>query len=236
MDSVDYSEKKHPSGKSNGNSIYQEVVPWIRDRIIEGKLAPGSRVPERMVCEELKISRTPLREAFKVLAAEKLLTLLPNRGAVVTKLHFKDVDDAMQLMAAVEGLAGELLCRCITEEEVSILHTLHKEMATHFDAGRQMEYFKVNQKIHLSILAAANSEILMQTYQNIRSRFMRFRYAGNRARTRWQRALREHEQILMAIEDRNAELLKYLLRAHVLNGWEVAKDMVRKELADLKQN
>lgn len=236
MDSVTFSEKKYPSGKSNGNSIYQEVVPWIRDRIIEGKLAPGSRVPERIVCEELKISRTPLREAFKVLAAEKLLTLLPNRGAIVTKLHFKDVDDAMQLMGAVEGLAGKLLCRCITEEEVSILHTLHEEMAAHFHAGRQMEYFKVNQKIHLTIIGAADSEILMQTYQNIRSRFMRFRYAGNRARTRWQRALREHEQILMAIEDRNAELLKYLLRSHVLNGWEVAKDMVRKELADLKQD
>ena len=236
MDSVNLSEKKSPPGKSNGNSIYQEVVPWIRDRIIEGKLAPGSRVPERIVCEELKISRTPLREAFKVLAAEKLLTLLPNRGAVVTKLYFKDVDDAMQLMAAVEGLAGELLCRRITDEEVSVLNTLHKEMAAHFDAGRQMEYFKVNQEIHLTIIDAADSEILKQTYQNIRSRFMRFRYAGNRARTRWQRALREHEQILMAIEDRNAELLKYLLRAHVLNGWEVAKDMVRKELADLAQD
>ncbi len=216
--------------KSSNNSLYQEVIPWIRDRIIEGKLAPGSRIPERMVCEELGISRTPLREAFKVLAAERLLTLLPNRGAIVTKLSFKDVDDAMQLMASVEGLAGELLCRHITDEQISELQNMQEQMSAHFHAGQQMDYFKVNQDIHIAIIKAANSEILLQTFQNIRTRFIRFRYAGNRAKPRWQSALREHEHILMSIEDRDPHLLHYLLRAHVLNGWEIAKQVVREEL------
>ncbi len=217
-------------GKSPVSAIHQEVIPWIRDRIIEGKLAPGSRIPERVICEELNISRTPLREAFKVLAAERLITLTPNRGAVVTRLSFKDVDDAMKLMAYLEGFAGKLLCESISKRQIDHLHAMHDSMVEFYRAENHLDYFKVNRQIHLALLEAADNEILLQTYLDVSARFMRFRYAGNRAKPRWDRAVKEHEQILISIEARDSELLECLLRAHVKNGWAVAREMIREEL------
>ncbi len=216
--------------RSGGGTLYEEVIPWIRDRIIEGELAPGSRIPERVICEKLQISRTPLREAFKVLAAERLLTLTPNRGAVVTRLSFKDVDDAMNLMACLEAFAGKLLCQSITQNEIDNLHELHQRMVVLYNEGNHLEYFKVNQKIHLALLEAADNEVLLQTYLGISTRFKRFRYAGNRAKPRWDRAVNEHEQILISIENRDSDLLQCLLKSHLQNGWAVAREMIREEL------
>lgn len=217
-------------GKSHVSAIHQEVIPWIRDRIIEGKLAPGSRIPERVICEELNISRTPLREAFKVLAAERLITLTPNRGAVVTKLSFKDVDDAMKLMAHLEGFAGKLLCESISQRQIDNLHEMHDRMVQLYREENHLDYFKVNQQIHLVLMEAADNEILLQTYLDVSARFKRFRYAGNRAKPRWDRAVKEHEQILINVEARDSELLECLLRTHVRNGWAVAREMIREEL------
>ena len=220
--------------RPNGGTLYEEVIPWIRDRITEGKLAPGSRIPERVICEKLKISRTPLREAFKVLAAERLLTLTPNRGAVVTRLSFKDVDDAMNLMACLESFAGKLLCQSISQKEIDGLHELHERMVVLYREENHLDYFKINQEIHLALLEAAGNEVLLQTYLGISARFQRFRYAGNRAKSRWDRAVKEHEQILISIDNRDSELLQCLLRSHVQNGWAVAREIIREELAGEK--
>ncbi len=223
-------EVRGETTRRNGRpSLHEEVVTWLRDRIVEGELEPGSRVPERLICEQLGISRTPLREAYKVLASEHLLTLLPNRGAVVARLSMQDVDDAMQMMAALEGLAGELLCARVTDAEITAIRALHQEMIGHFEADRLMDYFKVNQRIHNALVEASGNAILVQTYLSITARFRRFRYAGNRAESRWRRAVLEHEQILMVVEDRDGELLGHLLRAHVRNGWRVVKDRLRSE-------
>ena len=86
------------------------MVERVRDLVLEGELAPGSRVPEKLLCEQFGISRTPLREALKVLASEGLLELLPNRGAVVTRLTARDVDEMFEVMGALEALSGELAC------------------------------------------------------------------------------------------------------------------------------
>lgn len=214
--------------------LHEEVVTWLRDRIIDGELEPGSRVPERLVCEKLGISRTPLREAYKILAAEHLLILLPNRGAVVPQLLLKDVEDAIQMMAALEALAGESLCARVTDEEVAHIRLLHDAMVGHYENRQLMDYFKTNQLIHASIVRMADNPILEQTYSALVTRFRRFRYAGNRSEDRWRRAVGEHELILSAIEDRDASLLGHLLRAHVRNGWKVVKDLHRDELISKK--
>ena len=217
--------------RRNGHpTLHEEVVSWLRDRIVEGEFEPGSHVPERLICERLGISRTPLREAYKVLASEHLLTLLPNRGAVVARLSTQDVEDAMQMMATLEGLAGELLCARISDAEIGAIRSLHEEMVGHHEAGRLMDYFKINQRIHDELVKASGNALLLKTYLGVGSRFRRFRYAGNRAESRWRRAVLEHEQILMVIEDRDGELLGHLMRAHVRNGWKVVKDSLRTEL------
>ena len=113
---------------------YGDVVSGIRDLIIKGELAPGSRVPERVLCEKFGVSRTPLREALKVLASEGLIDLLPNRGARIVDLTEDDIEEMFQVMGALESLAGELAARKITEEDLAELRALHYQMALHSNA------------------------------------------------------------------------------------------------------
>lgn len=213
-----------------GNSLHDFVVAEVRDMIVEGELAGGSHVPERAICERLKISRTPLREAYKVLASEGLLTLERNRGAIVTRLSLQDVEDAMEVLAALEALAAEHLCARISEAKIQEISDIHHKMVAHYQAGERLDYFKANQMIHQAIVDNAGNQTLAQTHRQIGNKLRRFRFAGNQEPSRWDRAVREHEHILQCIQDKDGSLLAQLLRRHIRNGWEVVKDRFRDEL------
>src|SRR5256885_4934773 len=111
------------------------VVSRLRHLLIEGEIPPGGRIPERELCASLSISRTPLREALKVLATEGLVLLLPNRGARVAEITAKDVEDMFQVIGALEGLSGELACRHITPAQLAEIRALHYEMLLHHARG-----------------------------------------------------------------------------------------------------
>lgn len=214
---------------ANGESVQSQhtrVIGWIRDRVIEGDFQPGQRIPEMPTCKQLGISRTPLREAFKVLAAERILTLHPNRGAVVTEVSKRIVDDAMSVMSVLEGFAGELLCAEVTNREIDELRDLTQALSAHYAARDLLQYFKVNQEIHRRIMEGSRNATLVETHTSLRNRFARYRYAGNKTPERWKTAMMEHEHILVAIEARDAALLGALLRSHVLSGWRIARDLV----------
>ena len=99
--------------------LHEEVVDQLRDRIVQGDLTPGARLNERVLCEQLGISRTPLREAIKVLATEGLVELLPNRGAIVTALKAETMADTLAVMGSLESLAGELACANASEGDLA---------------------------------------------------------------------------------------------------------------------
>ncbi|MBL4919191.1 GntR family transcriptional regulator [Szabonella alba] len=205
------------------SSQHLRVAGWLRDRIIEGEFLPGAKIPEVATCDRLGISRTPLREAFKVLAAERILTLQPNRGAIVTPVGLDDIEQAMTVTATLEGLAGELLCDHVTSAEVDRLSILTKELTLHRRAGDLMAYFKVNQEIHRLIIEGSRNRTLIETHEMLSNRFARYRFVGNKSPDRWDRAMLEHELILGAIRDRDSAVIGPLLKSHILNGWRVAR-------------
>jgi len=206
-----------------GQTQHMRVTDWLRDRVIEGEFRPGDRIPEVSTCRRLGISRTPLREAFKVLAAERILTLKPNRGAIVTEISAQDVDHAMTVIAALEGLAGELMCQHVTSAEIDRLTTLTRELNERFRAGDLLGYFKINQEIHRLIVEGSRNPTLIEMLTQITNRFARYRFDSNKSPERWRRAVEEHEQILIAVSERNIALLGALLRSHVSRGWRVAR-------------
>lgn len=212
-------------------SLHDEVVGRIRDMIVEGEILAGAHVPERIICEKLGISRTPLREAYKVLAAEGLLTLLPNRGAVVTQLTLGDVEDILEMIGLIEGLAAERACARITQPEIDVIAALHVRMTGHYQRRELSEYFKVNQAIHDAIVAAADSPQMLHTHRALAVRVQRYRFAGNAESSRWARAVREHDQILATLKDRDGTLLNAVLQAHLRNGWKIVRERNRDELA-----
>src|ERR1700674_3635737 len=201
------------------SSLHDEILARLRDHIVEGNIPGGSRVHERQLCEMLGISRTPLREALKVLASEGLVELLPNRGARVRQLSEHDLGELFDVMGGVEGLAGRLACENITDEEVAEIERLHYEMYGFYLRRDMHGYFQINQLIHQKIVEASRNATLLATYANFAGRIRRIRYSANfaRKRERWGEAMREHEMILGALRRRAGSELSDILFHHLRN-------------------
>ncbi len=219
------------SGDKHGTRT-QLATTRLRQMITAGDLRPGQRVAEREIAEQLPgLSRTPLREALKILATEGLLTLSPNRGATVTMLSMAEVEDVLELTVGLESLAAEHACMRVSDAEIAEIGALQQKMREAFHENRLMDYFEINQLIHQRIVEVAGNRELARIHATQCARIKPYRYAGNRRHERWERALAEHEQIFMALQDRNGALLREMLSAHHRNGWKVTKSLVEQELS-----
>jgi DNA-binding GntR family transcriptional regulator len=195
--------------------LHEEVVSRLRNMLIEGEIPPGSRVPERELCVRFGISRTPLREALKVLAAEGHVVLLPNRGARAAKLTQQDLQDLFEICEALEAIAGELACQRISEAELERIGACHVEMVEHFRARDLPHYYRCNRSIHEAIVRAAGNAALTGLYESVTARIRRARYLAPMSPARWDMAMREHEAILNALHRRDGSGLAHILRAHL---------------------
>ena len=206
--------------------LHEEIVGKLRDMIFAGELEPDIRVPEKDLCQRFGISRTPLREALKVLASEGLITLLPNRGARVTRLTPDDAEELFPVMGALEALSGELACQRATDADVAEVKALHYQMALHFTRGEREDYFRLNQDIHRKIMEIAGNPTLVGVYDSLAGRIRRVRYIANASRSRWDQAMREHDDILAALEARDGDRLAALLKSHLMNKLAAVKTVI----------
>ena len=204
-------------------SLHDELAGRLRTLIFEGELAPGEKLAEQELCDRFHVSRTPLREALKVLATEGLVEIVPNRGARVAKLTAADLDEAFPVMGALEALAGELACANITEDEIEAIAGLHEAMLMHYEDGRLADYFRANEAIHGMILAAADNATLTKLHDGLAGRVRRARYRANMSPERWAAAVAEHEAILGALEMRDGKRLGDILKQHLANKLETVK-------------
>jgi DNA-binding GntR family transcriptional regulator len=192
-----------------------ELTDRLRRMILEGELKPGEKIPERMLTERFGVSRTPVREAVKVLAAEGLIVLVQNRGAVVSTVTVAEMEEVFPVLAALEAVAGELACRQATDAEIAAIRNLNTAMHAAFDDGDRPSYFEINQQIHAAILAAARNATLANQHQIVARRAARARYQANLTPERWRQALDEHDAILEALEARDARRLGVLMKEHM---------------------
>ena len=195
--------------------LHEELTESLRKLIVSGELQPGRTVPEKELCELYGVSRTPLREALKVLATDGLVNLEPNRGAWVSRITVEELDELFPVMGALEALAGKLACKHITDDEIAQVRALHDRMFAHYTARELEAYFKLNQQIHETILAAARNATLTVQYGTLAARVRRGRYMANMTRERWDQAMKEHEDILDALQARDGGRLAVILREHM---------------------
>lgn len=198
-------------------SLHDQVAGRIRAAIVEGRLPPNERLNERVLCERYGISRTPLREALKVLASEGLVVLHPNRGASVPALTIGDLEATVAVMAHIEVLVGETVVRTITEEGIESIRRLHDRMAYYKAHGELPKYFQMNQSIHAKLVEQTGNPVLESVYASLNTRMLRFRYLANLKDHRWKQAMQEHEFILEALVARDGTRLGRLLHDHLLN-------------------
>ena len=197
--------------------LVEEVLERLRDLIVQGELAPGVKLNERVLCERLRTSRTPVREAIKFLASEGLVELLPNRGAIVTPITVTTVREMFVLLGALEALAGELACVNASDADIAEIRALHYQMLAHHARGELAPYFRCNQQIHLRLVESTGNATLANTYRALNGHVRRARYMANLSRERWDHAVEEHQKILDALIRRDGALLPALLRGHLGN-------------------
>src|SRR5690606_30765503 len=164
--------------------LHSEVADRLRDLIVQGELAPGDRLNERLLTERFGISRTPLREAIKMLASEGLVNLLPNRGAVVTALTRDAALDMFQVLASLEALAGRLACERATAQDVADITALHRQMRDRYEHGDQNEYLRLGQRIHQRLIDTARNTELNDMHRRISVRLRRARFMANDSQER----------------------------------------------------
>ena len=214
--------------------LHQEVAVRLRQRIVEGHLAPGRKLNERELAELLRVSRTPLREAIKMLAAEGLVELLPNRGAVVAQMSEQDVADTFEVIAGLEGQSGELAAQRITDAELAEIRALHYEMLAAHTRRDLPTYYRINAQIHTLINAAARNRVLTQTWANVNARLQALRFRSNFDDGKWHRAVHEHERMVELLAARDAAGLRALMVTHLLHKRDAVLELMREAAAPRK--
>ena len=207
--------------------LHHEVGQRLRQLIVEGDIAPGAKLNERELCERLKVSRTPLREAIKTLAAEGLVALLPNRGAVAAQMSEAEVAMTFEVIAGLEGQSGELAAQRIEDAEVAEIKALNFEMRAAHTRADLPTYYRINARIHNLINAAARNTVLSQTYLTVNARLQALRFRSNFDPLKWQRAVDEHDRMVEALAARDAAGLRRILVQHLEHKRDAVLELMR---------
>jgi DNA-binding GntR family transcriptional regulator len=204
-------------------SLYEEIADIIRDRIVEGDLPADGFIDEPSLALELGVSRTPVREALKVLAFEGLVDIFPNQGSYVSKLTAEDAQELIELLAQLEGFAGELACQRYSDDKLKALTRMHEDMVLAYRQGDKPAYFKVNQRIHDDIVAASGNKHLIEAHRRCTRRLRRIRYISNLQQTAWEQSVLDHQAMLEALTARSAAAVRQIMTNHAANIWETVR-------------
>ncbi|WP_042797096.1 MULTISPECIES: GntR family transcriptional regulator [Achromobacter] len=209
-------------GAGNGRTLPATVAGQLRERIIQGEFPPGARLNERALCDLLGVSRTPLREAFRVLAAEGLVQIEPNRGAQVVALSEANIREAFEVIGGLEAMSCRLACERATDTEIAEIRALTYEMMASHARHDLPTYFRTNREIHERISLAAHNSLLKQLYDAQNARIQNLRFVSNENRQKWDLAMREHIEMAEALEARDADRLAGIMRQHLQRKCDAA--------------
>ena len=205
-------------------ALYEEVAELLRQRIFSRELEPGSWIDELKIAEEYGISRTPLREALKVLAAEGLVTMKVRRGAYVTEVSQQDLADVYHLLSLLESDAAGVAAERATEAQLHTLQVLHAELEAAAIPGQvdREHFFALNERFHMQLLAIANNRWRDQMVADLRKVMKLNRHNSLLKSGRIGESLREHRALMAAIVARDPAAAMARMREHFRNGLEAA--------------
>ena len=201
-------------------ALYEEVAELLRERIFSGELAPGSWIDEMRLAEEYGISRTPMREALKVLAAEGLVSMKVRRGAYVTEVNEKDQRDVYHLLSLLEADAAGVVAAQATAKQLQDLQTLHLELAQ--AVTDREKFFEINERFHMRLLEIADNRWRDQMVADLRKVMKLNRHNSLLKSGRIEESLNEHQALMNALLARDAPASAARMQAHFANGLEAA--------------
>ncbi len=215
------------------NSLHDEVAAQLRDRIFAGELLPGMFLDEARLAEELSISRTPLREALKVLTAEGLVRHEPRRGCFVNQVTEQDLDEIFPVIALLEGRCAREAAINATDADLLELDALHEKLNRHAKAKRINDYYAVNFAIHEAIIALANNRWLAQVIGDLRKIVKLSRLQQLHAPGRLEQSLSEHMAVFAALKARDPEGAEAAMRTHLTRQRKALRELARNQKSRL---
>ncbi|WP_451979564.1 GntR family transcriptional regulator [Azospirillum endophyticum] len=204
-----------PPDRQSRGTLAETLRRQLADDILDGRLLPGVRLDEQELAARFNVSRTPVREAFKLLAATGLVQLRPNKGVVVASITPERLAEMFEVMGEIEAACARLAARRMTEAERKALSALHAEAGTLAQAGEREAYDQMNTRFHSSIYAGAHNAFMEETAQAIRQRLRPFRHAQFRVTGRLTLSWLEHDAVVRAILCSDGEAAYHAMRIHV---------------------
>lgn len=205
-------------------ALYEEVAELLRQRIFQRELEPGSWIDELKIAEAYGISRTPLREALKVLAAEGLVTMKVRRGAYVTEVSERDLSDVYHLLGLLESDAAGVVAELATPAQLQTLQALHDELESAAAPRKEdrERFFEINERFHMRLLEIANNRWRDQMVADLRKVMKLNRHNSLLKSGRIKESLQEHRAIMAALSKRDAAGAVQAMKLHFKNGLEAA--------------
>jgi len=205
---------------SQRRSLSEETADKLRELILLEKLPPGMHIPERDLAEVLGISRTPMREALRILESEGLVDHTPTRRSRVANPSVDELAQSMEVLASLEALAGELACVHATDQEIAAIAALNRRMVQKSDDMSSIDFFKTDMAFHTGIVAASGNAALVDTHAKYNARLWRARFLSSRRKLGRATTLQQHQDITSALQDRNRTAAALAMRDHIKTAIE----------------
>lgn len=221
-----------PEDAETQMSLHETLVARLRQLMIEGPLASGQRIPEAELCRRFGVSRTPLREALKVLAAQGFVLLRPNRGAIVAPVDPAQIGPIFELKGALERLIGLTAAERVTPADLDALAALHLDLDAAVRRSAIEDYTRLNYAFHKALARISGNALLCESYETLQQKIWRYRFLVNEDFSRVAESFAEHEQIMIALRARTPLDLAARLEAHNQRTCDAMIEAARKTLAD----
>jgi DNA-binding GntR family transcriptional regulator len=211
-------------------TLREKILEMIRESILKGTLKPGEKVAEPELAERFGISRTPIREAFRQLESEGYLTVIPRKGAVVTSLSERDVDEFYAIKSILEGYAARLAAKRLTDKDIERLETINTKLAELAADGDVKNFFRVHNEFHDLFIRAADNEKLQELIEQVGMKFNRLRMASLSLPGRMEISVAEHKKIIEAFKAGNGEAAdRVVSHTAALGGQVLIQSMAQQE-------
>lgn len=207
-------ETTDDTSSGSASTLHDNLLTGLRAMFMAGELPDGSRIPEAELCQRFRVSRTPLREALKVMAAEGFVILRPNRGAIVAPIDPEEVGPLFEFKGALERLIGLTAAERASGEEIAALEAIHIQLNETLSAGRHNDYTHLNYTFHRGLAQATRNSLLIQSYETVQKKIWRYRFLVNEHDRRLQQSFAEHERIVTALKARTPLDLAERLESH----------------------
>ena len=208
-------------------TLHEEIANNLREMIMSGELKEGDKIKENELCDLMGISKTPLREALRVLSAEGLIQLIPNRGSFVSTPTFEEIKEMFDVMSVLEGVCARTAVEKMEQRDFAKLERLHSYLEEHFNRKEKKAYIHINNSYHAYVQELAGNKTLNQIVNGLRQKILLYRFQSLNLPGRFEQSIQEHRELLTAFRHRDPEKAEMLMKSHLKKQCEALEKLAK---------